>query len=146
MSERHRQAAAYKLVREKLWSPKFVKRTERDQRIVVRRVVKRILPLWQFEATSFDSHVMRWRQHQFELKANPGAIYVRQRCLELDADYDDVFNSALRKHVQQRQQIMWEMVRILGWSLPRVGRFFGGFDHTTVLHAVRKFDAMKEPS
>ena len=29
-------------------------------------------------------------------------------------------------------------------SLPEIGHFFGGRDHTTVMHAVRKVDELRE--
>lgn len=40
--------------------------------------------------------------------------------------------------VRARQSLMWEMWKHLTWSLPRIGRFCGNRDHTTVLHARRR--------
>lgn len=36
-----------------------------------------------------------------------------------------------------RQHAMYEMVEAGRWSLPRIGMFFGGMDHTSVLHGHR---------
>jgi|SRR4051794_21682832 hypothetical protein len=42
--------------------------------------------------------------------------------------------------VRIRQLAMWRC-RQAGVSLPKIGRYFGNRDHTTVLHAVRKIEA-----
>lgn len=44
--------------------------------------------------------------------------------------------------VRPRQVAMWLCRRFTARSLPEIGRRFGGRDHTTVLHAVRKIDAL----
>jgi len=44
--------------------------------------------------------------------------------------------------VRARQEAMWLCKKYTLYSLPEIGRFFGGRDHTTVLHAVRKIDSM----
>ena len=31
-----------------------------------------------------------------------------------------------------------------GWSLPKIGRFYNGRHHTTVLHAIRKIERLRE--
>jgi chromosomal replication initiation ATPase DnaA len=41
-----------------------------------------------------------------------------------------------------RQFAMWRAKRETMRSLPEIGRKFGGRDHTTVLHAVRKMNAL----
>ena len=49
-----------------------------------------------------------------------------------------------RRHqhvVKARHALMWEMCKHLTWSMPRVGRFLGDRDHTTVLHAKRRVEA-----
>lgn len=42
--------------------------------------------------------------------------------------------------VAARHYLMWRLRRETTWSLPEIGRFLGGRDHTTVLHGVRKWD------
>ena len=39
--------------------------------------------------------------------------------------------------------LSYRKLKPLGYSLPMIGRHFGGRDHTTILHAVRKFKAIK---
>jgi len=36
-----------------------------------------------------------------------------------------------------RQEAMWRMVKANRWSTPQIGDYFGGRDHTTVLHACK---------
>ncbi|GLK78019.1 hypothetical protein GCM10008171_32730 [Methylopila jiangsuensis] len=46
------------------------------------------------------------------------------------------------KHITMaRQEAYWWLSKLTGWSLPRIGRLMGGFDHTTILHGVRKHQA-----
>lgn len=49
-----------------------------------------------------------------------------------------------REAVTARQKGLYLAYRLSGKSLPEIGRRFGGRDHTTVLHAVRKLEAMAE--
>ncbi len=42
-----------------------------------------------------------------------------------------------------RQIAMYLCKELTGASLPEIGRFFGGKHHTTVLHAIRKVDALR---
>ena len=52
---------------------------------------------------------------------------------------------AHRRHKEigwPRQVFMWRARHETLRTLPEIGRFIGGRDHTTVLHAVRKIDAL----
>ncbi len=48
-----------------------------------------------------------------------------------------------RSVARPRQAAMWIAKQITTRSLPDIGRRFGGRDHTTVLHAVRRIEALK---
>lgn len=54
----------------------------------------------------------------------------------------DEMTSARRQRdlVIARQEAMWRCKKETPYSLPRIGTFFGGRDHTTVLHAVRRHE------
>ena len=49
-----------------------------------------------------------------------------------------------RAVARPRQVAMWIAKQITTRSLPDIGRRFGGRDHTTVLHAVRRIEGLKE--
>lgn len=54
---------------------------------------------------------------------------------------DDLKTGGRRRRVcWPRQEAMHEMMETGKWSLPRVGMFFGGMDHTTVLWACRSHE------
>jgi chromosomal replication initiator protein len=46
--------------------------------------------------------------------------------------------------VRPRHIAMWIARRATNQSLPQIGRAFGGRDHTTVLHAVRRIERLRE--
>jgi chromosomal replication initiator protein len=48
-----------------------------------------------------------------------------------------------RAVARPRQVAMWIAKQVTTRSLPDIGRRFGGRDHTTVLHAVRRIEALK---
>jgi chromosomal replication initiator protein len=48
-----------------------------------------------------------------------------------------------RAIARPRQAAMWLAKHLTSRSLPDIGRRFGGRDHTTVLHAVRRIEALK---
>lgn len=49
-----------------------------------------------------------------------------------------------RMIVRPRQIAMYLCKRMTKRSLPEIGRRFGGMDHTTVIHAVRKIEALRQ--
>jgi chromosomal replication initiator protein len=48
-----------------------------------------------------------------------------------------------RAIARPRQAAMWLAKQLTTRSLPDIGRRFGGRDHTTVLHAVRRIDELR---
>lgn len=54
--------------------------------------------------------------------------------------YDDLMTSRRYRAIAwPRQEAMYEVCKRRPWlSLPDVGRIFGGRDHTTILHGLRK--------
>jgi chromosomal replication initiator protein len=49
-----------------------------------------------------------------------------------------------RPFVRPRHIAMWLARHLTTLSLPQIGRAFGGRDHTTVLHGVRKVDKLRD--
>ncbi len=49
-----------------------------------------------------------------------------------------------RPLVLARQDAMWAIAHETDHSLVEIGRFFGGYDHTTVLHAIRREDLRRK--
>jgi hypothetical protein len=51
-----------------------------------------------------------------------------------------------KRFAKPRAEAMATVRAQLGWSYPRIGIAFGGFHHTTVMEAVRKFNAFSRGS
>lgn len=37
-----------------------------------------------------------------------------------------------------RQEVMWRLHKATSWTLPRIGQYMGGLDHTTILYGIRR--------
>ena len=62
-------------------------------------------------------------------------------CAAYSVDIVDVTSARRTARVVQPRQVAMYLAKVLtGRSLPEIGRRFGGRDHTTVLHAVRKIE------
>lgn len=48
-----------------------------------------------------------------------------------------------RRYAHPRQEAYWLARKTGRYSLSQIGRFFGGRDHTTVLHGIRAYEARK---
>jgi chromosomal replication initiator protein len=86
------------------------------------------------------------------MKAIPGTL--REIALETCAQYglslaDLTGQSRKREHAHPRHVFMWRARQVFHHtgghrhSLPKIGRFLGGRDHTSVLHGVKRY-ARKE--
>ena len=74
---------------------------------------------------------------------HPCTRIINEVCLEHGITREELISPGRTLHLARiRQLAMWRC-RQAGVSLPEIGRWFGNRDHTTVLHAVRKIDAMK---
>jgi hypothetical protein len=113
-------------------------------------------PEWKRQETYFDNHVIESRRILDMLKAgeielvNVGRRTVSQIVDLVLKDFPKITISQVkgagrrRDVVAARQKAMWVVRQERpDLSFPAIGRWFGGRDHTTVLHAVRKIDAMR---
>lgn len=123
--------------------PKTIRAAETDSLVSV-APSKRQLPLWNFEETVFDAHVVQYRSRRVEIAANPAKVHIKDRCRELGTTYKVMIGADRRyKTVAIRHQLMWEVHQRFGLSFPAIGRLFGGRDHTTALSAIRKVEAKR---
>ncbi len=101
------------------------------------------LPYWMGCNTEFDAHVQAWRAWRGVHERN-SSLYVRNRAAELGFTFDKIRSQDRhRKVVAARQLLMYEVKKLFDRSYPEIGRLFGGRDHTTVLHAVKKIKRLK---
>lgn len=53
--------------------------------------------------------------------------------------YESLFQATRMRHVvYARADAMKRLREVKGWSFPRIAQFFGGLDHTTVMHHVKR--------
>lgn len=136
--------AAADAIRKRLMAPGKPKPPSAPREIV--RVVRYMapqIPLWERQAIHFDAHYVNW-QYDRTIWGTPDA-YLKRRCVALKIPYALMIGSSrMREIVIRRQLVQWEVIKTFGLSFPAVGRLFGGFDHTTILHSFRKIDAMTD--
>lgn len=92
-----------------------------------------------------DAHVLAWKIWKTMIGARPCRDYIRDRCVQLEVDFNDVLGRSRRKEITFiRHLLMWEIKTKIRreMSYPEIGRVFGGRDHTSVLFACRKIQEM----
>lgn len=92
-----------------------------------------------------DAHVRAWEAWRAEM-GSPCKAHIKRRCEEMGIPYATLIGpDRHRQFCKARQLLMWEIKTIIKptVSWPELGRLFGGRDHTTAIHAVRKIAAQK---
>ena len=116
-------------------------------------------PTWMLQPTTFDEHVTAYkvilRIREMQEHGELEVVRLERRSileivLEVLVDFPGIsvkdVKNGRRTHdvVYPRQLCMWEVkTQRPDLSYPAIGRWFGGRDHTTVLHATRKIEKMK---
>lgn len=77
-----------------------------------------------------------------QMEVPPERRAMREILEEISQSYDVSFDAlrgpgAFRKLSIPRQHAMWLMAQQNHLSLPMIGAFLGGRDHTTILHGIR---------
>lgn len=68
---------------------------------------------------------------------------IRDVCVKHGISYPEIIgHRRARPIIAARHEAMYRLSKETTLSLPAIGRRMGGKDHTTVLHAVRKFEAL----
>lgn len=142
------QIANRKAVRERLYGP------SRSVNITEKQIAPPPPPkappahgqVWRFLYSQFDQHVWDYHRYMRDM-SQPLRAYARKRAEQLGVDFNDLLSHKRFRHlVFPRQLIMWEIKTVYrpSSSYPEIGRLFSHRDHTTVLHSVRKIQAMKD--
>lgn len=76
------------------------------------------------------------------------ALEVAKKYIDLGVTYSQLFSPQRSKEiVAARQECFYRCGTETRNSLPAIGRYFGGKDHTTVLHGIRKYKELQnDPS
>lgn len=116
-------------------------------------------PTWMRQPVVFDEHVIAFRvaKRVIDMKAkgeidelDPEKRSIRQIVTEILLQHPTLTIPML-KGVERRKEVcivrqtaMYEIRKQRpDMSLPMIGRWFGGRDHTTVLHAIKKIAALR---
>ncbi len=149
LTELQKQAVHYADIRKKLWGSPKPKQRPIQQAVFQEPIFipkfYNMIPKWKLEPIFFDAHMMEWRNVITD-RSSPIKTYIRRRALEMGYTYGQILEKTRTKEiVSARQLIMWEIKRLVkpSISFPELGKAFGGFDHTSCLHAVRKMDNEK---
>lgn len=91
----------------------------------------------------FDAHVLEWRVQKYLAEHNCHR-YIAARAAQMGYLAEEICQTGCRKsHIAfSRQILMYEIRAKFKKSFPQIGRMFGGFDHTTCLHAYRKIERL----
>lgn len=129
-------------IRQRLMNPPKVARIAPPEPEPVVKNVGPIISTYRCQQPK-DAHVRSWEWHKAQEACKVNS-HIRRRCEQLGVSVEDVKGSRrFRRIIVVRQTLMWEIKKLVqpSISLPELGRIFGGRDHTTCLHAVRKIEA-----
>jgi hypothetical protein len=96
-----------------------------------------------------EEEIEFWKQASKYIRGQsiPDAIkrIVAEVCLKHKQFLLDIESDRRTKDViKARQELMYRLRTETTWSLPRIGRFLGNRDHTTVIHGFHKFKKQLE--
>lgn len=94
-----------------------------------------------------SAHVEAYRAWMAEGTGSPCKAYIMRRAADFGFTYSQIVGpSRLKKLIEPRHRIMWEIKRHLKpeISFPELGRLFGGRDHTSTMWAVKKIDGQQD--
>lgn len=98
------------------------------------------LPAYVIAETHFDDHVKTWRK---AIAKQTPTQWLKERCVYMGVDYNHIIGPRRGVDITPiRFKLIHEMTEKFQMSLPAVGRHFGGRDHTTIIHALRRYKEM----
>jgi chromosomal replication initiation ATPase DnaA len=103
----------------------------------------------QISPRQVESEIQFWKQAQKYIRGQsiPDSIrrIVAEVCLKHDQYLLDIESDRRTTDVMPaRFEMIYRLRTETTWSLPRIGRFLGNRDHTTILHGYQKFKKQLE--
>lgn len=120
-----------------------------DKEPTYRPIFSTSLPLWWTEKLRFDAHEIdrrEWFREGRKLASSPTRLYIRDRAADLGFKFKAITGPSRAVTITLcRHVIIWEVKKLVSptISLPELGRIFKR-DHTTILHAIRRIDQLKQ--
>jgi hypothetical protein len=105
-----------------------------------------VLPEWMVQEIRFDAHIRDYFRWPVFIPGRPVKTYIRLRCEDLGVTHEEISVPNRKKHlVYAKHLIWWEIKEFVkpSMSYPEIGRCFGGMDHTSIMHGVRKMAEAK---
>lgn len=109
------------------------------------QIVENRWPEWKRKATYFDWHVITFK---IESKTAPHIKWLKKRCRDFGVHFRDIKGDRGSPQLTIiRMRLYWEMKKEFPkMTFLEIGFAFGGRDHSSVHHGIKRWEAMRHES
>lgn len=131
----------YKAIRQRLYpkAPAVVAMPQKVEEKPVEEPIQQVVE--EIEREVFEHEPTQTSYDFSQTSVSRARTIIKEVAREMNVSVLDIISQRRSKEfVEARQYIMWRLRNETSWSFPRIGKFLGNRDHTTVMHGVRRWE------